>query len=94
MKLNGAGAAHPAPLASTHYGNFFLIPACFPRRIRSGNKSLSRAAAQTMLVEAAGAFAGAVKAGNDLAIHIHHLALRVNAQARARIMHVRRAQAA
>ena len=43
-----------------------------------------------MLIEAPGRFAATVQAGNHLPLHIHHLALLVDPQTGARVMHQRR----
>ena len=61
-----------------------------PCRVRSGNESLRRATAQAMLVKSAGTLTGAVETRNDLTAHIHHLALGIDVQPRARVMHVGR----
>ena len=56
----------------------------------AGDIALAGGASEAMLAEAAGRFAAAIKAGNDLAIQIDHLAAGVDAQTRARVMHHRR----
>lgn len=58
-----------------------LSPTRLLRRVATANEPLGRAAAQAMLVETAGAFTGAVEAGDDLAVHIEDLAFGVDAQA-------------
>src|SRR5439155_1121902 len=49
------------------------------------------APAQAMLIESARGLARAIEPGDDLAIHVQHLALAVDPQTRAAVVHERRA---
>src|SRR5205807_2549483 len=48
------------------------------RCIYTGDKTLGGAAAHAMLVKPAGGLAGAIKTGDHLAVHIDHLAMRID----------------
>ena len=52
--------------------------------------ALAGGARQAVLAEAARRLAAAIKPGNDLAVHVDHLAVGVDAQARARVVNHRR----
>src|SRR5262245_40947096 len=55
-----------------------------------GDVSLGAAAAQPVLVEAAGRFAATVEARDHLALHVQYLALRVDPKTSPGIVHERR----
>ena len=50
------------------------------RRAGAANITLRGAAAHAVLIETAGRFAGAIKTGNHLAVHVDHLASRIDSQ--------------
>lgn len=59
------------------------------RRVDAGDKALGRAAAHAVLIESAGGLAGAIETGDDLAVHVDHLALRIDSEPGPRIVHHR-----
>src|SRR5437764_132595 len=63
-------AIYRAPTKSILFG--------FPRCVRAGNKPLCGTSTQAVLIETAGRLAGTVKAGDNLTVHVHHLALDVD----------------
>src|SRR5260370_41898199 len=62
-----------------------------PRHCRvAGDVALAGGAGEAVLAEAAGGFAAAIEPRDDLAVHVDHLALAVDAKSGARVMHHRR----
>ena len=61
-----------------------------PLRQRFRRCSPGRRRGQAVLAKAAGRFAAAIKARDDFAVHVDHLAVRIDAQAGAGVMHDRR----
>src|SRR4051812_48962131 len=80
-------ASHRAPPSPEGRRNLYALRAHgFLGRLRPGDEALAGGARDAVHAEAAGGFAAAIEAGDDLTVHVDDLAFGVDAQAGAGVV--------